>query len=74
MEYLDKELMDKLIKKLGLCDLLIDALQDSIKMLEERIKYLTFELEHNDKHNEVLEKLLNEYEEIERSYHKQYLN
>lgn len=74
MEEMEKELMDKLLKKVGLYDLLVEAFQERIILLEERIKYLTSELEHNDKHNEVLEKLLDKYEEIESSYHKQYLN
>ena len=74
MEEMNKELMDKLLKKVALCDLLIEAFQERIILLEERIKCLTSELEHNDKHNEVLEKLLDQYEEIERSYHTKYLN
>ncbi len=74
MEEIDKELMNTLLKKVGLYELLVDAFQNTIQLLEERIKYLTKELEHTDKHNELLEKLLDKYEEIESSYHKQFLN
>lgn len=67
-------ILNTLYKKIGVYEVLVDTMLGRMSLLEERITYLTKELEHNDKHNEVLEKLLNEYEEIERSYHKQYFN
>lgn len=67
-------ILNTLYQKIGVYEVLIDTMKEAISLLEQRIKYLTIELEHNDKHNEVLENLLNQYEEIERSYHKKYLN
>ncbi|MEA5402549.1 hypothetical protein VB776_06465 [Arcicella sp. DC2W] len=67
-------ILNTLYKKIGVYEILVDTMLGNISLLEERIKELTERLKYQEKHIDILESTLDDYDRLESGYHKQYFN